>query len=87
MNRTIRLLIAIAAMSVQISAYAQGFTPTAEQIQQFKSMSPAQQQQMAEAAGIDLNALVNSSQESKQPVLTDGGKTPEVKTSEKNKES
>jgi protein involved in polysaccharide export with SLBB domain len=82
MNRTIRLLLAITVMSFQAHAQAQGFTPTADQIQQFKSMSPAQQQQMAEAAGIDLNALMSSHQDSKQPVLGDGGDTSEPKTSQ-----
>lgn len=71
MNRTIRLLFAVTVMSFQAYAQAQGFTPSAEQIQQFKSMSPAQQQQMAEAAGIDLGALINSHQTSKQPVLSE----------------
>lgn len=72
MNRTIRLLFAMTVMSLQAYAQAQGFTPSADQIQQFKNMSPAQQQQMAEAAGIDVSALMSSHQGSKQPVLSDG---------------
>ncbi|MBC6904715.1 ATPase [Saccharophagus sp. K07] len=71
MTRLIRVLCAILAMGIG-SAFAQGFTPTPEQIQQFKNMSPAQQQQMAEAAGIDLNALLGSRQSNNnQPVLTE----------------
>lgn len=72
MNRTIRLLFAMTVMSFQAYAQAQGFTPSADQIQQFKNMSPAQQQQIAEAAGIDVSALMSSHQGSKQPVLSDG---------------
>lgn len=86
MNRTIRLLFAVTVMSLQAYVQAQGFTPTAEQIQQFKSMSPAQQQQMAEAAGIDINALMSSHQDSNQPVLSDGGDKPDSKTSQQKNE-
>lgn len=86
MNRTIRLLFAVTVMSLHAYVQAQGFTPTAEQIQQFKSMSPAQQQQMAEAAGIDINALMSSHQESKQPVLSDGGDKPDAKSSQQKNE-
>ena len=87
MNRTIRLLFAVTVMSLQAYAQAQGFTPTAEQIQQFKSMSPAQQQQMAEAAGIDINALMSSHQDSKQPVLSDGGDTSDSKSTQQKNET
>lgn len=72
MTRLIRLLFAIIATGTLSNTFAQGFTPSPEQIQQFKNMSPAQQQQMAEAAGIDLNALMGSHQKSSQPVLSDG---------------
>lgn len=87
MNRTIRLLFAVTVMSLQAYAQAQGFTPTAEQIQQFKSMSPAQQQQMAEAAGIDINALMSTHQDSKQPVLSDGGDTSDSKSTPQKNET
>jgi polysaccharide export outer membrane protein len=71
MNRMIRLLFAFAVTAFQGYVQAQGFTPSPEQIQQFKNMSPAQQQQMAEAAGIDLNALMSAHQKNAQPILTD----------------
>lgn len=87
MNRTIRLLFAVTVMSFQAYAQAQGFTPTAEQIQQFKNMSPAQQQQMAEAAGIDINALMSSHQEGNQPVLSDGADTSETKSVQQTKDA
>lgn len=87
MNRTIRLLFAVTVMSLQAYAQAQGFTPTAEQIQQFKSMSPAQQQQMAEAAGIDINALMSTHQDSKQPVLSDGGDASDSKSTPQKNET
>ena len=87
MNWTIRLLFAVTVMSFQAYTQAQGFTPTAEQIQQFKNMSPAQQQQMAEAAGIDINALMSSHQDSKQPVLSDGGDTADAKSSQQKTEA
>lgn len=45
--------------------------PSAEQIQQFKSMSPAQQQKMAEAAGIDLSTL--GPKGSNQPNISESG--------------
>lgn len=38
-------------------ATAQQFTPSPEQIQQFKSLSPAQQRQVAEAMGIDVEGV------------------------------
>lgn len=73
-----RLLLAFVVMGFQGYAHAQGFTPSPEQIQQFKNMSPAQQQQMAEAAGIDLNAVIGAHQKSAQPVLGEDSKTPEA---------
>lgn len=65
------------------------FTPTPEQIQQFKNMSPAEQQQMAEAAGIDLNSLMGPAEGDGQPVLTDEfprqeDETPNSKSTNKN---
>jgi polysaccharide export outer membrane protein len=86
MNRIVRLLFTVAVMSVQSYAYSQGFTPTPEQIQQFKNMSPAQQQQMAEAAGIDLNALMGSHQKSTQPVLTDNGNSADSRVAQPTRE-
>ncbi|MCR6651137.1 MAG: hypothetical protein NVV73_06380 [Cellvibrionaceae bacterium] len=80
MKPLIRLLLTFVVVGFQSYAHAQGFTPSPEQIQQFKNMSPAQQQQMAEAAGIDLNALIGAHQKSAQPVLGEDSKTPEAQS-------
>lgn len=50
-------LLAVLIFVFHSQGLAQAFTPTPAQIQQFKNMSPAQQQQMAKAAGIDLGAM------------------------------
>lgn len=74
MKRKILRAIALIGfgLATHTGAQSQGFTPTAAQIQQFQSMSPAQQQQMAEAAGIDLNSLNLGSNNSTQPNLSEG---------------
>ena len=69
MNRYTLSLVAY--LTIFASAVnAQQFTPSAEQIRQFQSMSPAQQQQMAEAAGIDINSL-NIGNQNAQPDLSE----------------
>ena len=49
---SLALLLGIANVSL-----GQGFTPSPQQIEMFKSLSPAQQRQMAAEAGIDLESL------------------------------
>lgn len=66
--RTLALLILVPLATGAVAQAA--FTPSAEQIQQFKSMSPAQQKQMAEAAGIDLGTLLGSTQNN-QPQINE----------------
>ena len=51
------------------SAHAQNYSPSPAQIEQFKRMSPAQREQMAQAAGIDLDSLNMGSGSSAQPQL------------------
>jgi len=68
----------LALMLVGKAVAQASFTPTPEQIQQFKNMSPAEQQQMAEAAGIDLNALIGARESGNQPILSDEAPRPEA---------
>src|SRR5690554_1327790 len=49
---SLALLLGIANVTL-----GQGFTPSPQQIEMFKSLSPAQQRQMAAEAGIDLESL------------------------------
>lgn len=70
-SRTPFLLLLALALAGTAIAQTPPFTPTPEQIEQFKSMSPEQQQAMAEAAGIDLNALIGERQRESQPILSE----------------
>ena len=47
------------------------FTPSQQQIDQFNKMSPAQQRQLAEQAGIDLDALPGNATPTNQPQLVE----------------
>lgn len=51
----------------------QAFTPSQQQIDQFNKMSPAQQRQLAEQAGIDLDALPGNATPANQPQLVETG--------------
>lgn len=71
MNRFTLLLITLTCLGLSGPISAQGFTPTAAQIQQFQSLSPEQQQEMAEAAGIDLKSFNLGGSNSSQPDLSE----------------
>lgn len=63
-----RLILALLCYFAANSAFSQNMAmPSQEQIQQFKNLSPSQQQQMAEAAGINLDALGLKANSSNQP--------------------
>lgn len=47
------------------------FTPSQQQIDQFNKMSPAQQRQLAEQAGVDLDALPGNAAPTNQPQLVE----------------
>lgn len=71
MNCLDRILISVMCLAIPTSAFGQNMPmPSQEQIQQFKNLSPLQQQQMAEAAGIDLRSLGVKSPNN-QPKLTE----------------
>jgi polysaccharide export outer membrane protein len=69
-HRFISALLLTSTLASAVTAQVP-ITPSAEQIQQFKNMSPSQQRQMAEAAGIDLNALLGQQMSESQPVLSE----------------
>lgn len=58
MTRTARILLLAALCCYGAIATAQSLQPTPAQIQQFKSMSPQQQRQLAESMGIDIDSLI-----------------------------
>lgn len=75
MKRALSALLSVTLLLSLDNARAQGTPmPSAEQIQQFKSLSPAQQQQMAESAGIDLSTLGIKPKNS-QPQLSETNET------------
>jgi polysaccharide export outer membrane protein len=58
MTRSARILFFAAFCCFGTVAAAQSLQPTPAQIQQFKSMSPQQQRQLAESMGIDIDSLI-----------------------------
>ncbi len=68
------IALAIFVLSSMPGVNAQNFVPTPEQIQQFKSLPPAQQKQLAESVGINLDNIDLGSamgQSSGQPVISE----------------
>ncbi len=63
--------LSLTCLLFALGVQAQEFAPSPQQIQQFRSLSPAQQQQMAESAGIDLQSLGVSRDRSSQPNIQD----------------
>lgn len=58
MTRSIKLFCFAALCCYGATAVAQSFQPSPAQIEQFKSMSPQQQRQLAESMGIDIDSLI-----------------------------
>jgi len=55
-----RFIILVSLLSFLLCLTAQAQTPTAAQIEQFKRLSPAQQQALAQSMGIDLNDVLGA---------------------------
>lgn len=72
MHHIVRGLALSLLLSFSGHTMSQNLAPSPEQIQMFQNLSPAQQQQMAAEAGIDLSALGGgSTPASRQPDLSD----------------
>src|SRR5690606_7122904 len=57
MSTNLRFIFAFILGSWCTLAQGQAFMPSQQQIEQFKRLPPAQQRQMAESFGVDLDAL------------------------------
>ncbi len=73
MNRAIRATAGLFLTSAVFfnAAFVEAFTPSQEQIQQFKNLSPAEQKRLAQQAGIDIGSFQPSSGSSDQPQLSE----------------
>lgn len=63
-----RWIVCVIAMTL-LSPLASAFTPTQEQIEQFMSMSPAEQERIARQFGVDINELKSMANSSSQPAV------------------
>ena len=58
MTKLVRLFCFLTLLCCATAAIAQGFRPSPEQIEQFKSLPPEQQRQLAESMGINVDSLI-----------------------------
>lgn len=63
-----RWILCVIAMTL-LPTLASAFTPTQAQIEQFMSMSPAEQERIARQFGVDINELRNMANSSSQPAV------------------
>jgi Periplasmic protein involved in polysaccharide export len=63
----IAILFATTTLLTSALTHAQGYTPTAAQIEQFKRMPPAQQQALAKSMGVNLDDILGSLQGANAP--------------------
>ena len=63
----IAMVIATTTLLTSVLSHAQGYTPTAAQIEQFKRMPPAQQQALAQSMGINLDDILGSLENANVP--------------------